>query len=639
MRKLILIISLIASNLIYSQRINPDDVTNLCSNEQLGGQTPPRSNYTNLRTSCGPFNPLSSSLVLYYVEIESGSTFTFRISPNAPVDYDFASWKNPDFDNLGPADRGSQNDGVNAGQYDIGLSLTETMLCEVPGATRAAGNTATVPGFVRYYDVEPGDGILIAVNRWSDTDAGFTISFDGNSNAKLNCDFEGKTYEQCDDNYDDKEKFDLDFIRHDINNSEQTFTIDFFESAVDAEKPTATNVLASPYTVTLEDSPKKIYARFTKPNSRYLRVKEITLIANEKPKKPKKPKEPLKYALCIEDEKDKEKKATFDLTKFESQLKENHKGSIVFTYLEPFNDTIKKINSPKKYQSTTKTITVRMTINEKCPVEIPLQLTVNTIDVKSTAFTYSELCATETEAGLVYNLDQTIETLLGTKDPEKYSIQFYHSPEDAEQEINVIEDTENYLVSYYEEQLLTAKITDTNTCPTTSEIRLHAIPRFRVEDQVTTGCKPYKLPDLPEGYAYYLEPNKQGKNIAFNTPESIFYGPKTIYIHAKKDYGQAKLNDCTFESSFTITTKDCIIAKGISPNGDGQNDFWDLTPYGVVNLKIFNRFGTEVYKKTGGYTKEWYGQSNGSTQLPSGTYWYYFESLRGVYSGWIELMH
>ena len=99
MRKLILIISLIASNLIYSQRINPEDVTNLCSNESLGGQTPPNSNYTNLRTSCGPFNPLSSSLVLYYVEIESGSTFTFRISPNAPVDYDFASWKNPNFDN------------------------------------------------------------------------------------------------------------------------------------------------------------------------------------------------------------------------------------------------------------------------------------------------------------------------------------------------------------------------------------------------------------------------------------------------------------------------------------------------------------------------------------------------------------
>ena len=636
MKKLLLIISLIASNLIYSQRINPEDVTNLCSNEQLGGQTPPNSNYTNLRTSCGPFNPLSSSLVLYYVEIESGSTFTFRISPNAPVDYDFASWKNPNFDNLGPADRGSQNDGVDAGRYDIGLSLTETMLCEIPGATEWMGTTATVPGFVRYYDVEPGDGILIAVNRWSDTDAGFTISFDGNSNAILNCDFDKKTFEQCDENYDNKEIFDLDFIKEKINNSEQSFIIDFFEDREDAKKTTSTNVLASTYTVQKEDSPKSIYARFKRANGNFLKTLEIELVINETPKKPK---EPLKYALCVEEILDKGKNATFDLTKFESELSLKNEGPTEFAYFEPFNDTIKKITNPKIYKSNTKTITIRMTIDEKCPVDIPLQLTVNTIDVKSTSFTYSEFCATETEAGLSYNLDQTLETIFGSKDPEKYNIQFFYSLEDAELDRNPIEDTTNHVVPYYEEQLLTVKITDQNTCPTTSEIRLHAIPRFRIEDQVTTGCKPYKLPDLPEGYAYYLEPNEQGKKIDFNTPESIFYGPKTIYIHAKKDYGQAKLNDCTFEDSFTITIKDCIIAKGISPNGDGQNDFWDLTPYGVINLKIFNRYGVEVYKKTGGYTKEWYGQSNGSTKLPSGTYWYYFESLRGVYSGWIELMH
>ncbi|WP_410881117.1 gliding motility-associated C-terminal domain-containing protein [Myroides sp. DW712] len=634
MKKLLLIISLIASNLIYSQRINPDDVIVICSNQQVVGQTPQSTNYTTLRTSCGPFDPLSSSLTLFYVEIKSGSTFTFRVSPQAAVDYDFASWKNPDLTNLGPADRGSQNDGVNARQYDIGLSLTETMICEIPGATELMGTTATVPGFVRYYDVSPGDGILIAVNRWSATDAGFTLSFGGD--AVLNCDLTEKKYEQCDENYDENEIFDLDLIKTDINNIDNSFIIDFFESATDAKNPLATNVLESPFTVTLEDSPKEIYARFKRANGIYFKTMTISLLANEKPKIPKKP---LKYALCVEEVKDKEKNATFDLTKFETLLSENHRGIIDFTYFEPFNDTIKKINTPKIYKSNNKTITIRMTIDDKCPVEIPLQLTVNTIDVKSTSFTYSEFCATETEAGLSYNLDQTLETIFGSKDPEKYNIQFFYSLEDAELERNPIEDPANHVVPYYEEQLLTVKIMDQNTCTTTSEIRLHAIPRFRIEDQVTTECKPYRLPDLPEGYAYYLEPNKGGEKIDFNMPESILYGPKTIYIHAKKDYGQAKLNDCTFEDSFTITTKGCFIPKGISPNGDGQNDFWDLTPYGVVNLKIFNRYGVEVYKKTGGYTKEWYGQSNGSTKLPSGTYWYYFESLRGVYSGWIELMH
>ncbi|EHQ41934.1 gliding motility-associated C-terminal domain-containing protein [Myroides odoratus] len=629
-----LLILLITSNLIYSQRINPDDVIVICSNQQIVGQTPQSTNYTNLRTSCGPFSPLSSSLTLFYVEIKSGSTFTFVISPQAAVDYDFASWKNPNFANLGPGDRGSQNDGVDARQYNIGLSLTETMLCEEPGATTWLGNTATVPGMVRYYDVQPGDGILIAVNRWSATDAGFTLSFGGD--AVLNCDLTEKNYEQCDENYDEKEIFDLDFIKSDINNIDNTFIIDFFESADDATNQTATNFLASPYTVQFEDSPKQIYARFKRTNGIYFKTMKINLIVNEVPQKPK---EPLKYALCVEELKDKEKLATFNLTQFENKLNENNIGKIDFTYFEPFNDTIRKISNPTKYSSMRNTLTIRMTIDDKCPIDIPLQLIVNDIDIKSMAFTYSELCATETETGLVYDLNQTLSTLLSNKDETKYNIQFFNSPEDAESETNALEDPSNHLVPYYQEQLITVKITDNNTCSTQSEIRLHAVPRFRMEDQVTTECTPYRLPELPEGYAYYLEPNKQGNNIKLNTPESIFYGPKTIYIYATKDYGLPELNDCTFEDSFTVTTEGCIIAKGISPNGDGLNDYWDLEPYGVINLKIFNRYGVEVYKKTGGYKNEWYGQSNGSTKLPSGTYWYYFEAITGVYSGWIELMY
>ncbi|WP_158962617.1 T9SS type B sorting domain-containing protein [Myroides fluvii] len=634
MKKIILLTLLLVSNLIHSQRINIDDVIVICSNQQVVGQTPQSTNYTTLRTPCGPFDPLSSSLALFYVEIKSGSTFTFRISPQAAVDYDFASWKNPNFDNLGPGDRGSQNDGMDAGQYDIGLSLTETMLCEVPGASRWMGNTATVPGLVRYYDVQPGDGILIAVNRWSTTDAGFTLSFGGN--AVLNCDLIEKTYEQCDINYDEKEIFDLDLIKTEINNIDQSFTIDFFETEDEATNSTSTTTLSSPYTITTEDSPKSIYARFKRANGLYSKTMKINLVINETPKKPK---EPLKYALCYEEIRNKEKIATFDLTKFESKLNENNIGAIDFTYFEPFNDTIIKINNPKKYLSSKRNITIRMTIDEKCPVDIPLQLIINDIDVKSTSFTYSEFCATEIETGLVYDLTKTISTLLANKNQDKYDIQFYPSTEDAENETNVIENPANYLVSYYHEQIISAKITDQNTCPTVSEIHLPATPRFRMKDHLNTACEPYKLPELPEGYAYYVEPNKQGDNIKFNTPESFLYGPKTIYIYAKKDYGLPQLNDCSFEDSFTITTEGCIISKGISPNGDGLNDNWDLTPYGVVNLKIFNRYGIEVYKKTGGYKNEWYGQGSGSTLLPSGTYWYYFESIKGVYSGWIELIH
>lgn len=634
MRKFYLLILLICSNLIYSQRINPEDVILICSNQQIVGETPQNTSYNSLLTPCsGPFSPLTSSLALFFVEIESGSTFTFTISPEGPVDYDFASWQNPNFENLGPGDRGSQNDGVNTRLYDVGLSLTETLLCEAPGVQPGTG-AATVPGFVRYYDVQPGDGILIAVNRWSPEDSGFTLSFGGN--AVLNCDILGKTYEKCDVNYDKKEIFDLESIKREINNINNTFIIDFFESIDDARDRLATNVLSSPFEVTVEDSPKKIYARFKRDNGLYVKTIEITLITNEAPKVPE---EELRYALCFTEIKNNKKVATFDLTKFESQLQEGHINPITFTYYEALEGIPTKINTPQNYTSDSKKITLHMAINDKCPVEIPIHLVVNDLGITSTAFTYSEFCGIESNSGIVYNLEQTISVLLQQKDKEKYHVQFFTSLADAEQNINEIEDPSAYSVAYNEDRVITVKISDANECFVFSEIRLHAIPRFRIDDQLNTECEPYKLPELPEGYTYYLEANGQGKTLEANTPESIFYGPKTIYIHAMKPYDAPELNNCAFEDSFTITTEGCFIPKGISPNGDQINDAWDLTPYGVINLKIYNRYGIEVYKKTGGYTNEWQGQSNGSKKLPSGTYWYYFEGLTGVYTGWIELIY
>lgn len=634
MKHFLLLISLITVNLIYSQRINPEDVILICSNQQIVGQTPQATSYNNLLTPCsGPFSPLTSSLALFFVEIESGSTFTFTISPQGPVDYDFASWQNPNFENLGLGDRGSQNDGVNSRLYDVGLSLTETILCETPGALPGAG-AAIVPGFVRYYDVQPGDGILIAVNRWSPQDAGFTLSFGGN--AVLNCDILGKTYEKCDLDHDKKENFDLELIKQDINNINNTFIIDFFDDINDARNRLATNVLASPYTVKVEDSPKSIYARFKRANGLYVKTIEITLITNEAPKAPEKE---LKEALCYTEIKNNKKVATFDLTKFESQLQEGYINPITFTYYESIEDTRTKINTPRTYTTDSKKIILHMAIHDKCPVEIFIDLVVNDLGIPTTTFTYSEFCGIETNTGIIYNLEETIPTLLQQKNNAKFKIQFFTSRTDAEQNSNEIENPSKYLVNYNQEKLITVKISDLNDCFTFSEIHLNAIPRFRMENQVNTTCEPYKLPNLPEGYAYYLEPNKQGTNILFNTPESFFYGPKTIYIYAKKEYGLPQLNDCSFEDSFSITTEGCFIPKGISPNGDGLNDYWDLTPYGVINLRILNRNGIEVYKKTGGYTNEWQGQSNGGTLLPSGTYWYYFESIKGVYSGWIELIH
>ncbi|WP_052158291.1 choice-of-anchor L domain-containing protein [Lacinutrix jangbogonensis] len=75
------------------------------------------------------------------------------------------------------------------------------------------------------------------------------------------------------------------------------------------------------------------------------------------------------------------------------------------------------------------------------------------------------------------------------------------------------------------------------------------------------------------------------------------------------------------EDIFVEELETCIIPQGISPNGDGKNDTFDLSSYDVQSLTIFNRNGVKVYEKTN-YLDEWHGQSLDGDKLPVGTYYY-----------------
>jgi gliding motility-associated-like protein len=91
----------------------------------------------------------------------------------------------------------------------------------------------------------------------------------------------------------------------------------------------------------------------------------------------------------------------------------------------------------------------------------------------------------------------------------------------------------------------------------------------------------------------------------------------------------------TIEAQIDNTT--CLIPRGISPNGDGMNDSFDLTTLDVKELKIFNRYGQEQYKKRD-YTNEWIGQGSNGDQLPTGTYYYMIERSNGeTKTGWVYI--
>lgn len=94
-------------------------------------------------------------------------------------------------------------------------------------------------------------------------------------------------------------------------------------------------------------------------------------------------------------------------------------------------------------------------------------------------------------------------------------------------------------------------------------------------------------------------------------------------------------NDCEISGEISVLSTACEIPKGISPNGDGLNDYFDLSGFDVKTIKIYNRYGLEVYSKNG-YLNEWYGQANNGNILPDATYFYVLTLNSGESkTGWV----
>ena len=68
------------------------------------------------------------------------------------------------------------------------------------------------------------------------------------------------------------------------------------------------------------------------------------------------------------------------------------------------------------------------------------------------------------------------------------------------------------------------------------------------------------------------------------------------------------------------------IPGGLSPNGDGNNDFWDiqgLADYPDAVVTVFNRWGQKVYSGTS-QDPAWDGTSDGN-ECPTADYYYIIE--------------
>lgn len=100
------------------------------------------------------------------------------------------------------------------------------------------------------------------------------------------------------------------------------------------------------------------------------------------------------------------------------------------------------------------------------------------------------------------------------------------------------------------------------------------------------------------------------------------------------------VNGCEFSQKVSFSNKNlCKIQKEVSANADGLNNFLDLSSFGGVDLKIYNRFGNIVYENKN-YTNEWSGKIDNDILLPVGNYLVQIKTQIGEeLSGWIQLTH
>lgn len=223
------------------------------------------------------------------------------------------------------------------------------------------------------------------------------------------------------------------------------------------------------------------------------------------------------------------------------------------------------------------------------------------------------------------------EMLANISTDEELIIEYFNTENDAIFGTDAIPDWDSFVAPSLPHQIWVKVSGSAEICETiTSFILTEGIGFPAYEHPDFDICTGYVLPTLPAGYFYTTETLAEGDRIE---PGTILRTPgiNTVHVNIVSDEG------CITSSSYDVNIIDCTPQRGISPNGDGLNDNLDLTDYFLLELKIFNRHGVEVYSHGAGYTNQWEGQSNGGNMLPEGTYYYHITTHVEQLTGWIQL--
>ncbi|WP_295842937.1 T9SS type B sorting domain-containing protein, partial [uncultured Apibacter sp.] len=159
-----------------------------------------------------------------------------------------------------------------------------------------------------------------------------------------------------------------------------------------------------------------------------------------------------------------------------------------------------------------------------------------------------------------------------------------------------------------------------------------------------------KVKLLEEPVIVELQQGKDYITVIAKGPAPLEYSIDKVKWQRNNTFTNLKQGIYTFYVRSVANNCDALTSKGIifginnviTPNGDNYNDVWrvcglDLFNGGVSHVKIFDRYGKQVFEQSSNTCFLWDGKHLGRN-LPTSSYWYIITIADGrEFTGWIML--
>lgn len=140
---------------------------------------------------------------------------------------------------------------------------------------------------------------------------------------------------------------------------------------------------------------------------------------------------------------------------------------------------------------------------------------------------------------------------------------------------------------------------------------------------------PYQFPTIQitnqNVHSIYIQMNQNNEDFLYQLLDKNYniikdWQSKPVFENIGKGDYIVKIKSIQSDCITDLSTEVFAIPNVITPNGDGFNDYWNLTGYqNIKEILIFDRFGKKVIILNTDFN--WNGKVNGRT-LPTATYWY-----------------